>query len=103
MINAIARKLYRYTREEVVTIVAVMVEVWQVELARPEGYIHLGGLGKFSLDCQQLTTAGAVYQTLADKHGVLRTPTHVARIYGRFRPAESLKQAILSARREHDE
>jgi len=101
LINAIARKLYRFTRRDVAEIIEVMEEIWREELARPDGYIHLHQVGKLYVEQQQLLTAGAVQKTLQQKYGG-KTPRHLRRVYFRFQPAEALKQTILNGSADHE-
>ena len=101
MINAIARKLYRFTRRDIAEVVEVMLELWQAELVKPEGYVHLTGIGKLYVEQQQIPGAGVVKDTLRHKYGRL-APPQLKRVYFRFRPSERLKLAVLE-RSQSDE
>jgi hypothetical protein len=70
-----------------------MEEVWLDELLRPGGSVQIAGLGRVSLDVQAVRSAGAVRQTLFEKHGSDARLT-LRRVYVRFRPSAALRAAV---------
>lgn len=97
-VNAVAQKLYRFTRRDIAEVMDVMLEIMHTELLRPGGYIQFQELGKLYIEQQQIRPAGVIRQTLMEKPGQL--PTTLNRYYFRFQPAETFRQALVIAREE---
>lgn len=93
LINAIARKLYRFTRRDIAEMMDVMTEIWREELLKPDGYIQIAGLGKLYVEHQELPGAGIIHPLHLNSDQ--KSPLILRRVYFRFRPAEALKQAVL--------
>lgn len=94
--TAVARRLRNLKKRDVRDVLAILTEVWREELLKPDGYIHIDGLGKLYIEQQQLRSAGFIQAQLEVKHGVV--PTTIPRYYFRFRPADSLRAALLTDR-----
>ena len=97
MVNEVARRLYKLTRQEVDEIVEVMLEVWQAELEQPAGYIHLRSFGRLQVQHQQINNNGAIRQTMQRTRGAA-APTRLHRYYFRFTPSVRLRQAVAQVR-----
>lgn len=82
VIAKIARQLPHRTRRDVAEVIEVLTEVWSKELVKGEEII-VPDIGRLSIEVQDMKAGGAL-----DKYGRLR------RVYGRFRPAESLKHRL---------
>jgi len=81
MIAYIARRLPYQTQRDVEEVIDVLIELMQDELAQGET-ISLPDIGMLSVEVQTIRAAGAVRQQM------------LTRIYGRFRPAEALKDRL---------
>jgi nucleoid DNA-binding protein len=92
-IQAIAQRLPHRTKREVAEILEVMEEVWLDELLKPGGSVQVAGLGRVSIEVRDIRSAGAVRQTLFEKHGSAARLT-VRRLYVRFRPSAALRAAV---------
>ncbi|MCQ3930989.1 MAG: hypothetical protein DPW16_11075 [Chloroflexi bacterium] len=92
-IDAVARRLYRFSRRDVAEIMEVLVEVWREELLRPEGNVHIRGLGNLYIQLQQIEASGLAKQLMeqADQPGGM-----VTRSYFRFRPTRALKRDLAA-------
>lgn len=88
MIAYIARRLPHQTQRDVEEVIDVLIELMQDELAQGET-VSLPDIGTLSIEVQTIRAAGAVRQHF-DSH----TPENITRIYGRFRPAEALKDRL---------
>lgn len=82
VIAEVARRLPHRTQRDVAEVVEVLTEVWLKELVAGQSII-LPDIGRLSIEVQDMRAGGLMAQ-----HGRLR------RVYGRFRPTESLKIAI---------
>jgi nucleoid DNA-binding protein len=82
VIARIARRLPHRTQRDVAEVIEVLTEVWSEELVKGEEII-VPDIGRLSIEVQDMKAGGALSQ-----HGRLR------RIYGRFRPTESLKERL---------
>jgi nucleoid DNA-binding protein len=82
VIVKIARQLPHRTQRDVAEVVEVLIEIWSEELATG-GSIIVPDIGRLSIEVQDMKAGGAL-----DKYGRLR------RIYGRFRPTESLRERL---------
>jgi nucleoid DNA-binding protein len=82
VIAKIARRLPHRTQRDVAEVVEVLTEVWSEELVKGEEII-VPDIGRLSIEVQDMKAGGALSQ-----HGRLR------RVYGRFRPTESLKEQL---------
>lgn len=92
-INAVARRLYRFSRRDVAEIMEVLVEVWREELLRPEGNVHIRGLGNLYVQRQQIEASGLAKQ-LMEQTG--QSGGMVKRSYFRFRPIRTLKRDLAA-------
>lgn len=92
-IQAVARRLPHRTKREVAEILEVVEEVWSDELLKPNGSVQVVGLGRVSIEVQAVRSAGAVRQTLFEKHGSEARLT-LRRVYVRFRPSAALRAAV---------
>lgn len=82
VIAEIARRLPHRTQRDVVEVIEVLTEVWLKELAAGHS-ITVPDIGRLSIEVQDMQAGGALHQ-----HGRLR------RVYGRFRPTETLKEQL---------
>ncbi len=82
VIARIARRLPHRTRRDVAEVIEVLTEVWSKELVKGQEII-VPDIGRLSIEVQDMKAGGAL-----DKYGRLR------RVYGRFRPTESLKERL---------
>jgi nucleoid DNA-binding protein len=82
VIARIARRLPHRTRRDVAEVIDVLTEVWSKELMKGQEII-VPDIGRLSIEVQDMKAGGAL-----DKYGRLR------RVYGRFRPTESLKERL---------
>ena len=81
VIAHIARRLPHQTQRDVEEVIDVLIDLMQDKLAQGET-ISLPDIGTLSIEQQTLRASGAVKQQ------------KLPRIYGRFRPARSLKARI---------
>ena len=84
-----ARRLPHRTQRDVAEVIEVLTEIWSAELVNG-GSITVPDIGRLSIEVQAMKAGGAVKQ-----YG-----RRLRRVYGRFRPAENLKTALLEADRE---
>jgi nucleoid DNA-binding protein len=89
----IARRLPHLRRRDVVEMFEVLAEVWRVELVKPDGEIHIGGLGRLYVETHDLKATGVIRQHLLEKFGKNAPPTVQRRVI-RFRPSEMLHTAM---------
>jgi nucleoid DNA-binding protein len=82
VIADVARRLPSLTQRDVAEVVEVLTEVWLKELVARRSII-VPDIGRLSIEVQDMRAGGALNQ-----QGRLR------RVYGRFRPTESLKERI---------
>jgi nucleoid DNA-binding protein len=85
VIAEVARRLPHRTQRDVAEVVEVLTEVWFAELVNGRSII-VQDIGRLSIEVQDMKAGDALNQ-----HGRLR------RVYGRFRPTETLKAAIQRA------
>lgn len=78
MIAYIARRLPHQTQRDVEEVIDVLIELMQDELVQGEP-VSLPDIGTLSIEVQTIRAAGAVRQQT------------LTRIYGRFRPAGTLR------------
>ena len=88
VIAEVARRLPHRTQRDVAEVVEVLTEVWVNELVTG-GSITVPDIGRLRIEVQEMKAGGLLAQ-----HGRLR------RVYGRFRPTESLKEHIQEVGRE---
>jgi nucleoid DNA-binding protein len=88
LIAAIARHLPHRTQRDVEEVIDVLIELMQDELVKGEG-VSLPDIGKLSIEIQTVRVSGAVRRQL----GPAAPPT-MKRLYGRFRPAQSLRDRL---------
>ncbi len=98
-IDAVARRLYRFSRRDVAEIMEVLVEVWREELLRPEGNVHIRGLGNLYVRRQQIEASGLAKQ-LMEQTG--QPSGVVIRSYFRFRPTRTLKRDLAARIRSRE-
>lgn len=82
VIAEVARRLPHRTQRDVAEVVEVLTEIWLKELAAGRSII-VPDIGRLSIEVQDMRAGGALNQ-----YGLLR------RVYGRYRPTESLKAAM---------
>jgi len=87
-ISRVARCFPDLTRQQVEDILAVLSDLWTEELQRPNGEILLRGFGKLRIEVQHLRAAGVMKQ---------QGRTTLRRLYFRFRPTPTLRQAVEKA------
>jgi nucleoid DNA-binding protein len=85
VIAYIARRLPHQTQRDVEDVIDVLIELMQGELVRGET-VSLPDIGTLSIEVQEMRAGGAVV-----RHSQQQTLT---RIYGRFRPAGTLKDRL---------
>jgi len=93
IVAEIARRLPDLRRRDVLEMFEVLAELWSTEFAKPNGEIHIGGLGKLYVETHDLKATGVIRQHLIEKFGK-NAPTTVQRRVIRFRPSEALYTAI---------
>jgi nucleoid DNA-binding protein len=81
VIAYIARRLPHQTQRDVEEVIDVLIELMQDKLAQGET-VSLPDIGILSIEVQTLCASGAVKQQT------------LTRIYGRFRPAGTLKERL---------
>jgi nucleoid DNA-binding protein len=91
---AVARKLRRFSQRDVSEVLQVLSEIWSAELAQPEGFVRIEGLGKLYVQQQTLRTPGAIRATLTRKHGSV--PLLMNRYYFRFQPTKTLYRTVVT-------
>jgi len=89
LIAAIARHLPHQTRRDVEEVIDVLIELMQDELVRG-AEISLPDIGKLSVEMQTVRVSGAVRQQVGPN-----APPTMKRFYGRFRPAQSLRDRLI--------
>jgi len=82
VIAEVARHLPHRTQRDVAEVIEVLTEVWLKEMIAGQSII-VPDIGRLSIEVQNMRAGGLLAQ-----HGRLR------RVYGRFRPTETLKAAI---------
>jgi nucleoid DNA-binding protein len=97
----IARRLPDLRRRDVVEMFEVLAELWRVELAKPDGEIHIAGLGRLYVETHDLKATGVIRQRLIEKLGK-NAPQMVQRRVIRFRPSEVLHAAMKQEVKPHE-
>ncbi|MCC6976516.1 MAG: hypothetical protein IT322_21105 [Anaerolineae bacterium] len=97
----IARRLPALQRREVLEMCEVLAEVWGRELAKPDGKIHIAGLGKLYVETHHLKATGMIRQRLEEKFGK-DAPQTIQRRVIRFRPFEALRAAMKPEMNHHE-
>lgn len=82
IVAEVARRLPHRTQRDVAEVVEVLTEVWLKELVAGRSII-VPDIGRLSIEVQDMKAGG-----LLAEHGRLR------RVYGRFRPTETLRASI---------
>ncbi len=95
----IARRLPVWHRRDVQEVLDILTELWREELAKPDGEIHIAGLGTLYVETHPLRTTGVIRATLQQKYGTA-APTTLQRRSIRFRPYEALRNAVKHETRE---
>ncbi len=101
MVNQITRRLPKFRKREVQEVIDVLLEVWQQELAQPDGELHLRGLGTLYVEIHPLRANGVTRQALLRKYGP-NAPVLIPRRTIRFRPYDALR-AAMHEEEERDE
>ena len=83
-IAAVARLLPDRTQGDIAEIYDLICELWQGELAQPDGTVYITDVGRLSIERQQVRAGGTVK--------ALITQDTLTRIYGRFKPTKSMKR-----------
>jgi len=89
----IARRLPDLRKRDVQAVLEILTELWHAELAKPDGKIHISGLGTLYVETHRVRSTGVIRQTLQAKYGE-NAPTTLERRSIRFRPYEVLRNAI---------
>jgi nucleoid DNA-binding protein len=101
MVSQIARRLPGLHKREVQEVVDLLFEVWRQELAKPDGELHLRGLGKLYVEIHPLRANGVTRQALIRKYGA-QAPEQITRRTIRFRSYDALR-AVMHEEAERDE
>ena len=80
----VARLLPDRTQGDIAESYDLICELWQSELALPEGSVYITDVGKLSIQSQQMKAGGTVKE--------FTSQDRLTRIYGRFKPTVSLKR-----------
>jgi hypothetical protein len=67
-VTAVARKLYRFSKNDVAEVLEVLTEIWQEHLLQPDAVIHIKGLGRLRIVQQQIATNVAVKRLMQANH-----------------------------------
>jgi len=97
----IARRLPDLRKRDVQDVLEILTELWHVELAKPDGEIHISGLGTLYVETHRVRCTGVIRQTLRAKYGA-NAPTTLERRSIRFRPYEALRNAIKEEHNNHE-
>jgi len=97
----IARRLPDLRKRDVQDVLEILTELWQVELAKPDGEIHISGLGTLYVETHRVRCTGVIRQTLQAKYGA-NAPTTLERRSIRFRPYQALRQAIKEEKNDDE-
>ncbi len=82
VIAEVARRLPHRTRRDVNEIIDVLTEIWAREL-QDEQSICIPKIGRLSIEIQDMKAGG-----------ILSQHHRLARVYGRFRPTQNLKNDL---------
>ncbi len=97
----IARRLPDLRKRDVQDVLDVLTELWRAELAKPDGEIHLTGLGKLYVEAHTLRSTGVIRQMLIQKRGT-NAPATIQRRVIRFRPYEALRALMKEEKANHE-
>ncbi len=100
-IAEIARRLPALRKRDVVEVLSVLIELWHDELSKPDGNIHITGLGRLYVEMHLLKATGMIRQRLIEKYGEV-APQTVQRRVIRFRPSEALYAAMKQEVNPHE-
>jgi hypothetical protein len=100
-VAAVARKLYRFSKNDVAEVLEVLIEIWQGYLLQPDAVIHIKGLGRLRIDEQQIATNVAVKRLLEAQQKAV--PDTLKRYYFRFYPSDKFKQQLIEFRKVQEE
>ena len=89
----IARRLPNLSKRDVQEVLEILTELWQIELAKADGEIHIADLGTLYVETHNLRPTGVIRQTLQAKFGA-NAPTTIQRRSIRFRSYEALRNVI---------
>jgi nucleoid DNA-binding protein len=92
-VTEIAHRLPDLRRHEVREVINLLVDLWRAELLKPDGAIHIAGLGRLYVETHDLRATGAIRQRLIDKFGP-NAPQTVQRRVIRFRMAKPFHAAM---------
>ena len=95
-IQEISKRLPRLKRRDIAEVLEVMTELWCKTLSQPGQTVTVSNLGKLMVDVQDIRVGGAIRQQLRQKHGSA-APKTLKRVYVRFCPSASFREAIQSA------
>jgi len=95
-IREISKRLPRLKRRDIAEVLEVMTEVWCKTLSQPGQTVTVSDLGKLIVEVQDVRIGGAIRQQLQQKHGSA-APKTLKRVYVRFRPSASFREAIQAA------
>ncbi len=101
MVAQITRRLPDLHKRDVQDVLDVLAELWRAELAKPDGEIHLTGLGKLYVETHALRSTGVVRQTLIQKYGG-SAPAMIQRRVIRFRPYDRLRALMKEEKANHE-
>ncbi len=97
----IARRLPDLRKRDVQDVLEILTELWHAELTKPDGEIHISGLGTLYVETHRVRCTGIIRQTLQAKYGA-NVPTSLERRSIRFRPYEGLRQAMKEEQNNHE-
>ena len=97
----IARRLPTLRRRDLLEVFDVVAELWRVELAKPDGEIHIAGLGRLYVETHDLKVTGVIRERLIEKFGKNAPPTVQRRVI-RFRASEALHTTIKQEGEPHE-
>ena len=97
----IARRLPNLRKCDVQEVLEILTELWQIELAKVDGEIHIAELGTLYVETHRLRATGVIRQTLQAKYGA-SAPNTIQRRSIRFRPYEALRNVIKEESKPHE-
>jgi hypothetical protein len=98
---AIARRLPDLRRHEVQEVIDLLIELWRAELLKPDGEIHITGLGRLYVETHDLRATGAIRQRLIARLG-RNAPQVLQRRVIRFRMAKPFHMALKQEQKRHE-
>jgi nucleoid DNA-binding protein len=100
-VTEIARRLPDLHRHEVQEVISLLIDLWRAELLKPDGEIHVAGLGKLYVETHDLRATGAIRQRLINKFGK-NAPQTVQRRVIRFRMSKPFHAVLKQEQKRHE-